>query len=67
MIDFCSSLWNRTKRSLAFFFFVEISKLVLAYSGSEICNLKKNVFVVIHVSHIWLLLAPNNPSSVHCY
>ncbi len=67
VIDFHSSLWNRARGSLAFFFFVEISKLVLTCNESESCNFFNNVFVVIHVSHIWLLLAPNNPSCVHCY
>ncbi len=67
VIEFHSSLWKRTRGSLAFFFFVEISKLVLACSESESCNFFNNVFVVIHVSHIWLLLASNNPSCVHWY
>jgi hypothetical protein len=67
VIDFHSSLWNRTWGSLAFFFFVEISKLVLACNESESCNFFNNFFVVIHVSYIWLLLTPTNPSCVHYY
>ncbi len=67
VIDFHYSLWNRTRGALAFFFFVQISKLVLACNENESCNFFNNIFAVIYVSHIWFLLTPNNPSHVHCY